>query len=102
MVEILTPLLTQLGVGGVAGLCTGYALKKIGKLVAVLVGIAFLGLELLAYKGIISINYSALQEWAAGLIGQVGEAEGILTLIIGNLPFASSFLVGLALGLKIG
>ncbi|MDP2900897.1 MAG: FUN14 domain-containing protein [Candidatus Bathyarchaeota archaeon] len=102
MVEILTPLLTQLGVGGVAGLCTGYALKKIGKLVAVLVGIAFLGLELLAYKGIISINYSALQEWASGLIGQVGEAEGILTLIIGNLPFASSFLVGFALGIKIG
>lgn len=102
MVEILTPLLTQLGVGGVAGLCTGYALKKIGKLVAVLVGLAFLGLELLAYKGIISINYSALQEWASGLIGQVGEAEGILTLIIGNLPFASSFLVGFALGIKIG
>ena len=102
MVEILTPLLTQLGVGGVAGLCTGYALKKIGKLVAVLVGIAFLGLELLAYRGIISINYSALQEWASGLIGQVGEAEGVLTLIIANLPFASSFLVGLAMGLKIG
>jgi uncharacterized membrane protein (Fun14 family) len=102
MVEILTPLLTQLGVGGVAGLCTGYALKKIGKLVAVLIGIAFLGLELLAYRGIININYSALQEWASGLIGQVGEAEGILTLIIGNLPFASSFLVGFALGIKIG
>ncbi len=102
MVEILTPLITQLGVGGIAGLCVGYALKKIGKLVAILVGVAFLGLELLAYKGIININYSALEEWAKGLIGQIGEAEGILTLIIGNLPFASSFLVGLALGLKIG
>jgi len=56
LVEILTPLLTQLGVGGIAGLCTGYALKKIGKLIAVILGIAFIGLELLAYKGIISVT----------------------------------------------
>jgi uncharacterized membrane protein (Fun14 family) len=34
LVEILAPLLTQLGVGGVAGLCVGYALKKLGKLAA--------------------------------------------------------------------
>ena len=102
MVEILTPLLTQLGVGGVAGLCVGYALKKIGKLFAILLGLAFLGLELLAYKGIININYTALEEWATELIGQVGVAEGILTVIIGNLPFAASFLVGFAIGLKMG
>jgi uncharacterized membrane protein (Fun14 family) len=102
MVEVITPLLTQLGVGGIAGLCVGYALKKIGKFIAILVGIALLGLELLAYKGIISINYSALEEWARNLIGQIGATEGILTLIIGNLPFASIFLVGLAIGFKIG
>ena len=102
MGEILTPLLTQLGVGGIAGLCTGYALKKIGKLIAIILGLAFIGLELLAYRGIISINYSALQDWANGVIGQVGQAEGILTVIIGNLPFAASFLVGFAIGLKLG
>jgi uncharacterized membrane protein (Fun14 family) len=44
LVEILTPLLTQLGVGGVAGLCTGYTLKKMGKIVAFIVGLAFIGL----------------------------------------------------------
>ena len=102
MVEVLTPLLTQLGVGGIAGLCVGYALKKIGKLVAIILGIAFIGLELLAYYGIININYTALSDWANGVIGQVGIAEGVLTTIIGNLPFAASFLGGFALGLKIG
>ncbi len=90
MVEILTPLLTQLGVGGIAGLCTGYALKKIGKFIALILGIAFIGLELLAYKGIISINYSALQEWANGVIGQVARRRVVLTVIIGNLPFAAA------------
>jgi uncharacterized membrane protein (Fun14 family) len=102
LVEVLTPLLTQLGVGGVAGLCVGYALKKIGKLVAITIGLAFICLELLAYYSIININYIVLQEWANGVIGQVGIAEGILTIIIGNLPFTAIFLAGFALGLKIG
>ena len=102
MVEILTPLLTQLGVGGVAGLCSGYALKKMGKVVAFIIGLAFIGLQLLAYKGIININYDALQQWGSELIGQVGALEGVMTLIIANLPFAASFLVGLAIGLKMG
>ena len=80
----------------------GYALKKIGKLVAITLGVAFICLELLAYYGIININYAVLQEWANGVIGQVGIAEGVLTIIIGNLPFATIFLAGFALGLKIG
>ena len=102
MVEVITPLLTQLGVGGIAGLCVGYALMKIGRFVALILGIAFLGLEALAYKGIININYAALEEWVNGVIGQVGVAEGILTTLISNLPFAASFLAGFYLGVKIG
>ncbi len=102
MVEILTPLLTQLGVGGVAGLCVGYALKKVGKIVAFILGLAFIGLELLAYKGIIDIHYDALIEWGQEMFGQMGVLEGLMTLIIANMPFAASFLVGLAIGLKMG
>jgi uncharacterized membrane protein (Fun14 family) len=102
MVEIITPILTQLGVGGIAGLCVGFALKKIGKLLAILLGIAFLFLQYLAYIGIISINYSALQEWAKGVAGQASAFEGVLTAIIANLPFSASFLLGFALGFKMG
>jgi len=102
LVEILTPLLTQLGVGGVAGLCVGIALKMVGKLIAIIIGLAFLMLELLAYKGIIAINYSALVDWANGLFTQVGVLESIFSTIIGNLPFAGGFLVGFGLGLKLG
>ncbi len=101
MVEILTPLLTQLGVGGIAGLCVGYALKVVGKIIAFVIGLAFIGIELLAYKGIISINYQALTDWANGVIGQVGAAEGIFSAIVANLPFAASFMVGLAIGFKL-
>jgi hypothetical protein len=53
----------------------------------------FICLELLAYKGIINIDYDALQQWGSEMIGQVGALEGVMTLIIANLPFAASFLV---------
>ena len=102
LVEILTPLLTQLGVGGVAGLCSGYALKKLGKIAAFIIGIFFLALQLLAYYGIISINYSAFVDWANGLFAQVGVLEGVFGTIVGNLPFAGGFLAGFAIGVKIG
>ncbi len=100
--SLLTPLITQLGVGGIGGLCVGYALKKVAKITAFLIGIAFLGLQYLAYQDIISINYGALEDWARGVVGNVGAAEGILTAMIANLPFASSFLVGFAIGVKMG
>ena len=99
---MLTPLLTQLGVGGIGGLCVGFALKKLAKLAAVLIGLAFIVLELLAYYGIININYGALSDWVNGVIGGVGVLEGVLSAIIGNLPFASSFVVGFVIGLKLG
>jgi uncharacterized membrane protein (Fun14 family) len=102
MNEIITPLLTQLGVGGIAGLCVGFALKKMGKLAAFILGLSFLGLEYLAYEGIISINYNALELLVRSFIGNVGGFEVYLTAIISNLPFAVSFGVGFALGLKSG
>ena len=100
--SLLTPLVAQLGVGGIGGLCVGYALKKVAKVVAVIIGLFFLGLQYLAYKGIISINYIGLENWANGVLSGLGAAEGVLTTIIANLPFAASFAVGLAMGLKMG
>ena len=101
MADILTPLLTQLGVGGVAGLCVGYALIKMGRIIAFILGLAFLGLQYLAYVGIISINYTAFINWANDLFSQIGVLEGIFGSIIGNLPFAGAFLTGFYLGVKI-
>jgi uncharacterized membrane protein (Fun14 family) len=100
--SIITPLVTQLGVGGIGGLSVGYAIKKVAKIVAFIVGIAFLGLQYLAYKDIISINYGALEVWANQIVANAGAAEGVLTAMIANLPFATSFIVGMGIGLKMG
>lgn len=100
--SLITPLVTQLGVGGIGGLAVGYAIKKVAKIVAFIIGLAFLMLQYLAFKDIISINYGALEAWANDMVSNVGAAEGILTTMIANLPFASSFVVGLGIGLKMG
>jgi uncharacterized membrane protein (Fun14 family) len=68
----------------------------------VIFGLAFIGFELLAYRGIISINYAALEEWTNGVLGQGGQAEGVFNVIIWNLLYAASFIEGLAIGLKMG
>jgi uncharacterized membrane protein (Fun14 family) len=100
--SLLSPIVTQLGVGGIGGLCVGFAIKKVAKIVAVFIGLGFLGLEYLAYQGIISIDYGALENWASNVIQGAGVLEKALIAFLANLPFASSFLVGFALGLKKG
>jgi uncharacterized membrane protein (Fun14 family) len=78
--SILTPLIAQLGVGGIGGLCVGYAVKKVAKVV----------------------NYGALEAWGVNALGSAVAAEGVLAAMIANLPFAASFVVGLGMGLKMG
>jgi uncharacterized membrane protein (Fun14 family) len=100
--SLLTPLVAQLGVGGLGGLCVGYAIKKVAKIVAVIIGLFFLGLQYLAYQGIINVDYVGLENWAKNVVSGMGALEGVFAAMIANLPFAASFVVGLAMGLKMG
>ncbi|HID91421.1 TPA: hypothetical protein EYP44_05630 [Candidatus Bathyarchaeota archaeon] len=99
--EALTPLLAQLGIGGVGGFLVGYAVKRIAKLVAVLLGVGFVLLQYLAYRGVIQLNYEDLLLHAQRLVSRFAW-EGLLPLLLANLPFAGSFSVGLLLGLRKG
>jgi uncharacterized membrane protein (Fun14 family) len=56
----ITPLVYQLGLGGIGGFIAGYALKKMMKLAAIIIGLFILALVYLGYQGIITIDYSAL------------------------------------------
>ncbi len=102
MSEIITPVVYQLGIGGFLGFFVGYAVKKMTKILAVLIGIGALILIYLGYEGIISINYDKLTELVESLMGSAGQASTMLTPIVANLPFAGSFLAGLAVGVKLG
>ena len=102
MSEIVSPLVFQLGIGGVGGFIVGFALKKLSKLVLFLTGLFILALIYLSTQGIINVDYASLFNALSGLIGSAGAAFSWLVGVISLLPFAGSFLVGFLLGFKIG
>jgi uncharacterized membrane protein (Fun14 family) len=102
MSEIITPIVYQLGAGGITGFVAGYAVKKITKLILIVIGIFVMVLIYLDYTGIINVNYSKLADAVAGLVGKAGGASSLLVAIIAHLPIAGSFLVGFFIGWKMG
>lgn len=100
--NILTPLAGEIGIGGIGGFLAGWALKKAAKIVAVIIGLSFLGLQYLAYENIIQINYGALQDWANNLVGQAAGTQSLVTDFFVHLPFGASFIGGFYLGFQKG
>jgi uncharacterized membrane protein (Fun14 family) len=103
--SVLSGPAAALGFGGVAGAIVGYTAKKAAKLVAIALGCVFILMQVLVYKGFISVDWTAVQ----------GSAESVWTddsgrtladhaweIIAANLPFGGGFAAGFALGFKIG
>ena len=95
----------SLGFGGFAGLVVGYAAKKIAKLTAILLGVLFILIQVLAYNGFITVNWGAVEHSAQGVWatpeGQT-LADRAWQIISANLPFGAAFVTGFALGFKLG
>jgi uncharacterized membrane protein (Fun14 family) len=100
--SFLGPLLTQLGAGGVVGLCIGYALKKIAKIVAFIIGVFSLGLIYLESQGLISVDWLGVEAWGNTALASLGQMEGVLGAILSNLPFAGGAVIGFSIGVKMG
>ncbi len=100
--SFLTPLVTQLGVGGIIGLCIGFALKKIAKIAAAIIGVFSLGLIYMESQGIIAVDWLGVETWGNTALAGLGQAEGALGTFLANLPIAGGAVVGFALGIKWG
>jgi len=99
------PLASQLGVGAIAGFAVGYALKKVGKLLAVAVGLLFVVVQLLSYQGLVTVHWGEVEARVDPLLETTSlEAawQSLLGLLTHNLPFAGAFVPGLILGLRRG
>ena len=99
------PLASQLGVGLVAGFAVGYALKKVGKLVAVAVGLVFVVVQVLAWQGFLTVNWGEVQARVDPML-EVSSLESswrtLVDVLTYNLVFAGAFVPGLILGLRRG
>ncbi|MEM2994635.1 MAG: FUN14 domain-containing protein [Candidatus Bathyarchaeia archaeon] len=98
MSEIFSPVVYQLGIGGMGGFIVGYAIKKLSKLIAFLMGLFIIALMYLGVKGIININWGKFFEELMGGLETVEWLIGLISI----LPFIGSFAVGFLLGFKVG
>ena len=101
----VAPYLQQLTFGAVAGFLVGYALKKVGKFVAIAIGLLFVVIQTLAYFGFLTVNWGEVQ----GRVDPLLEPEsindlwrGLVALLTYNITFAAAFVPALILGLKRG
>ncbi|MDZ7800248.1 MAG: FUN14 domain-containing protein [Trueperaceae bacterium] len=99
------PALEQLGFGAVAGFVAGYALKKVGKLAAVVVGLFFVGVQLLAWAGYLTIEWGRVRAEVEPLLApsSLNEAwHALVSVLTYNVPFAAAFVPGFLLGMRRG
>jgi len=102
MSEVISPIVFQLGAGGIFGFLVGYTIKKLLKLAALILGIFALILMYLEYSGLINVNYERLSQIVQGFLSSSGNVSHLLVTFVSHLPFAGSFTVGAVLGLKKG
>ncbi len=103
--ETLMGPLAGLGFGGLAGAVVGYAAKKLTKMLAILLGVLFVVVQVLAYNGWIEVDWLAVQSTAEQAVQSEqgrGVAERAWAMLTANLPWGGGFVAGFALGFKLG
>ena len=103
--EALQPYIGQITFGGLAGFVAGYALKKVGKVAALVLGLFLVGLQLLAYYGYVTVDWTRIQQSVDPLLGkdQLERMwQGLLNVLTYNAPFAGGFVGGFVWGLRRG
>lgn len=70
-IDKLKPVLQQLSFGSVMGYCSGMAMKKIGKMVAFVIGIGFIGIQSAVSAGYIDVDWGKIKDDALKPLDQV-------------------------------
>eukprot|EP00954_Amorphochlora_amoebiformis_P000745 58067-Amorphochlora_amoeboformis.AAC.1 len=52
----------EITLGAVTGFCSGYAMKKVAKAAAVGIGLFFIGIQILAYQGLITVPWAKVSK----------------------------------------
>jgi uncharacterized membrane protein (Fun14 family) len=105
--ENLIPTLFTMGSGGLIGFLAGFALKRIFKIIAVIVGIFFAALMYFQAQNLISVNWDRIQSMTQGLLSTLAHSltdTGQISTVTGNLgiPLTGGLAAGFAIGVMKG
>ena len=94
MSEVLTPIITQLGIGGIGGFFVGYLIKKALKFVLIIGAFAFAA-SYFTYENAIEVNYTQLLARAQEFVTPAWE---LLFPLLSKIPFSGSLILGVIIG----
>jgi uncharacterized membrane protein (Fun14 family) len=108
--ETLTSMSASIGGGFFGGLLIGWALKKVIKMLAVVVGLFLAGLAYLQYQQIASINWNKLEGTITAAVANaatstINDNSNVAALaMISNfgIPLTSSMSIGFTIGFMKG
>jgi uncharacterized membrane protein (Fun14 family) len=104
--ETFTSVSATIGGGFIGGLLLGYALKKVVKLIAVVVGLFIAGLTYLQYQQIAYFHWEKIERTVTEIFGNISSNSGqdITSFALSNLgiPLSSGMSAGFAVGFMKG
>jgi uncharacterized membrane protein (Fun14 family) len=112
-IEKLKPIMGRITFSSVMGYCSGVAINRASKALAIAIGTVFIGLQAAAYKGIIKMDWENIQLSIIQRIDTTGDGkldqqdlkiywQRLKKMLTYNLPDAGSFLLGFAYGVRSG
>ncbi|KAI8082588.1 FUN14 family-domain-containing protein [Gilbertella persicaria] len=101
----------ELTFGTFLGLCTGFLVKKVGKLFAAFIGTGFVFLQYLSQQGYVTVHWDRLEgrynsTFDTDKDGRVtrrdlsSKWQNFVNFLTSNIQFKSTFLVGFFAGLR--
>jgi uncharacterized membrane protein (Fun14 family) len=93
------------GLGALLGFASGYAVKKIGRLFLLVLGLEFLFLQSLVVMDLITVHWDRVGRRTTALTtadGQRNTESRLVTLLTTNIPFKASFLGAFYGGFRFG
>jgi len=98
----LLPFLTEGALAMLLGIALGMATRSIFKIFVLLFVMAFVGVQILAYKEILTVDWGAFAGWLRDAVLNVSGGNSLGEVVKHKLPSVAALLVGYILGLKRG
>ena len=111
IIEKAKPLISKISFGSVLGYCSGTAAKKIGKAIAITVGLVYMAVQSASYSGYLQVDWDKVEKDVVQSIDTDGDGkftekdlkvywEKLKRILTYNIPSASGFTIGFLYGIK--
>jgi len=112
-IDLAKPLIAKISFGSIMGYCSGFALKKVGKAAAVVLGCGFIAVQTCVSYGYLEVDWEKVKDDAVKKVDTDGDGKlgakdvevywkKLRALLTANLPGSGGFSLGFLYGVKQG